>query len=66
METDIDRRLEEIGEEIAETERKTGELYQSDPENALIGNVRIGNAIEKRKALEKEAAALRTEKYTRY
>ena len=63
METEIDRRLEEIGEEIAETERKTGELYQSDPENALLGNVRIGNAIEKRKALENEAAALRTEKY---
>ena len=53
VETEIDQRLEEIGEEIAETERKTGELYQSDPENALIGNVRIGNAIEKRKALEK-------------
>ena len=63
METEIDRRLKEIGEEITETERKTGELYQSDPENALLGNVRIGNAIEKRKALEKEAAALRTEKY---
>lgn len=63
VETEIDQRLEEIGEEIAETERKTGELYQSDPENALLGNVRIGNAIEKRKALENEAAALRTEKY---
>ena len=63
METEIDQRLEEIGEEIAETERKTVELYQSDPENALLGNVRIGNAIEKRKALENEAAALRTEKY---
>ena len=56
METDIDRRLEEIAREI-------NDLHRYDPGKFTLGSGWARDSMEKQGSLENEAAALRTEKY---
>lgn len=56
METDIDRRLEEIAREI-------NDLHRYDPGKFTLGSGWARDSMEKQGSLENEAAVLRTEKY---
>ncbi len=56
METDIDRRLEEIVREI-------NDLHRYDPGKFTLGSGWARDSMEKQGSLENEAAVLRTEKY---